>query len=161
MINSAILVVSLTIGQFDPVYVCPPVCVIAPTDYIYYELDGMVERTRFYEWIEYGERYPVERRVPIINGFVPDVSKRRLDTGGWRIIYDYSRRTRLSECSGFEYVKPKKPEQTKKVIAPTTAPEPHYEREREYESAKEPSDSLKSSRRKSPVLELKSPSQIN
>jgi hypothetical protein len=144
MINSAMLFVSMTFGQFEPVYICPPTVYVAPTDYIYYELDGMVERSRRYEWIEYGERNPIERRVPVINGYVPDVSKCRLDTGGWRIVYDYSRRTRLSDCIDCEKEYPKSKTSVpkpKKIIAP----EP-------YES--EPV------KRKAPTLELKAPSQV-
>ena len=152
MISSAIFLVAVSIGQIcEPIY-CPPVCIIVPTDYIYYDLDGMTERTRRYEFIEYGEYDPIVRRVPVINGYVPDVSKRRLESGGWRIIYDYSRRTRVSECLDLERPIKQKPQKT-------LLPSP----ERDYEVDKIPGDSLKNSKRSKipePTDSLKKPSDI-
>jgi len=93
-------------GQFLDVY-CQPVCTL-PANYIYFELDGIRELSRRYECIDYGRESRLWVNVPVINGHVPDVSKKRLSTGGYRIVYDYSSRTRLSECTIYGFIKPRR-----------------------------------------------------
>ena len=97
----ASVVTSTAMAQFDcypsysysyPVY-SQPVYTL-PADYVY--IRGITERTRHYEYIEYGEA--IWKKVPVINGYVPDISQCRLASGGRKIIYDYSSRTTLEEC---------------------------------------------------------------
>lgn len=102
--NTVVMIAAATMGQFfdcPPPPICQPPVVYttpvytAPVDYVFLELDGMRERTRSYELIEYGTK---KWRVPVINGYVPDVSWCKLNSGGYKIRYDYSARTPLDEC---------------------------------------------------------------
>lgn len=77
----------------------------APTDYVYLELGNMSERTRRYEVLEYTRGW---LRVPVINGYVPEVSRCRLESGGMKIVYDYTRRITLDECLQCEEERPVK-----------------------------------------------------
>jgi hypothetical protein len=95
--NLVLMVAMATTSQcFPPPPMCgPPVVVRVPSDYVYIELDGMIERTRRYEVIEYANG---NKKVPVINGIVPDVKICENRFGDREIFYDYSRRTRLDEC---------------------------------------------------------------
>lgn len=131
--NTIVMIAAATMGQF---FDCPPppICqpqiyttpvYTAPTDYVFLELDGMREQTRSYELIEYGTK---RWRVPVINGYVPDVSWCKLSSGGYKIRYDYSARTPLDECvvcDRFVPAKSNQPRQTSRGGAlPRIPPEP-------------------------------------
>lgn len=101
MIHQAMIVTMAAFGQiyFDvcppPIYLGPPV-VHVPTDYIRIELDGMTERSRRYEYVEYASGW---RKVPVINGYVPEVSRCNFRNGDREFVYNYSKRIRLAECN--------------------------------------------------------------
>ena len=119
-----VLVASLGQMIFEPI--CPAPIYVAPTDYIYLRLDGMSEFSRSYEIVDYGSVYSRNwKKVPVINGYVPEVNKCRLASGGWQIIYDYSQRIPLFECTVFGRESPKmyvprieSPARTQKIYEP-------------------------------------------
>lgn len=127
--NTVVMIAAATMGQFFD-YPPPPICqpqvvyttpvYTAPADYVFLELDGMRERTRSYELIEYGTK---KWRVPVINGYVPDVSWCKLSSGGYKIRYDYSARTPLEECVVCDRFVPARPNQPRKTTSPRVAPE--------------------------------------
>jgi hypothetical protein len=92
----SILMTTMLTGQVyyevPQVYVCPPpVVYVAPTHYVDIYLGRMKEETRCYSLVLYGSRGYM--RVPVINGYVPEVSE-----GRNRTVYDYRRRIPYSRC---------------------------------------------------------------
>jgi hypothetical protein len=89
--------------EVPQVYVCPPpVVYVAPTHYVDIHLGRMKEETRSYSFIHYGSRGYV--KVPVINGYVPEVSE-----GRNRTVYDYRRRIPYSRCMTPEKAKERRP----------------------------------------------------
>ena len=95
----------ITTGQLcPPPPTCqPPVYVDMVTDYVY--IQNITERYRTYERVSYGGEW---RRVPVINGYVPEVTWSRRGDGGFNIYYNYSNRIPLQECNvwGMETERP-------------------------------------------------------
>jgi hypothetical protein len=85
-----ILLVTLTLGQYDPVYV-PPACtvVVRREPYIYYRIPDR-EESRFYAEIEYLKKGTV--RVPIINNWAPELTEGYLAEGSPYVVFDYRAR---------------------------------------------------------------------
>jgi len=170
--NTVVMIAAATLGQFfdcPPPPICQaPIVYSAPADYVFIELDGMNERTRSYELIEYGEK---KWRVPVINGYVPDVSRCKLSSGGYKIRYNYSSRTPLEECVLCEKLVPAKsnvPRQTRGGALPRIPPEPMKTPAPVEEINPEPRRTLVKPRleperepeRDPPRLNLKRPSEV-
>jgi len=78
-----------------PIYVSPPRrVVIGPTTHLHYHLYGMTERTR--EWATISYRDGSDKRVPVINGYVPRVEHIRRSDCSERFDYHYDERITYS-----------------------------------------------------------------
>ena len=87
----------MTLGQCYPAPpICQPVYVDTVVDRVF--IQNITERYRTYERVSYGGEW---RRVPVINGYVPEMAWSRRGDGGFNIYYDYSGRIPLQECSVF------------------------------------------------------------
>ena len=93
-------VVFLAVASVGQIFDCPPppICTpiySVPDDRVYIYLGTMYERYRTYEYVDYGGEW---RKVPVINGYVPDVYRKRRSDGAFDIHYDYTSRTLLKDC---------------------------------------------------------------
>jgi hypothetical protein len=98
----------------------PPIY-MESVDYTYFRLNGMMEQSRAYETIEYGNSEWVN--VPIINGFAPTLTRTNLPNGGRETIYDYSKRIQLSGCRVYGVKKTKTKTSNPDVLS---VPSPEY-----------------------------------
>lgn len=64
-----------------------------PKTYYHYKLGLMREKSRSYETVNYPTG---PRKVPIINGYVPDISEVTNAKGEKHVTYDYRKRVRYS-----------------------------------------------------------------
>lgn len=78
----------------QPVYVPVPTPVRQPRTHIQMRLNGMRELTRDYQDVTYSFG---NRRVPVINGYVPNVIEKTGLYGDQIIIYDYQARVSWAE----------------------------------------------------------------
>ncbi len=78
---------------YTPVYVPAPAPRV-PRTHIQMRLNGMREQTREYVDVTYSFG---NRRVPVINGYVPNVIERTTSIGDKVIIYDYQARVSLAD----------------------------------------------------------------
>lgn len=85
--NGLMLLVAMCVGQCEcvPAYATPVIVVREPV--VYFNV-GEVERSRFYDDVNY-PKSGAYIRVPIINGYVPSITKGSFSEGSPYIVYDY------------------------------------------------------------------------